>query len=91
VGNDTSNSKFKHLGNNKLLICQMTARNEVEGFIKPAWSFWEVLENLLSIINIHNETTKDPMKSLIHNSSLILARLMEELVSHASGAYVRLA
>jgi len=80
----------KQPGNSKLLICHMTARNEIEGFLKSEWSFWEVLENLLSIINVNNEASTQPLKALVHNSSMILARLMEELVSHASGAYVRM-
>jgi len=66
----------------------MASRNDVEGFVKPSWSFWEVMQNLLTIINMDESAKYESIRVLIHNSSLLLAKLMEELVSHASGVYV---
>lgn len=66
----------------------MAARNDVEGFTKSEWTFWEVLDSVLDIINKDYGSSEPATKSLIHNSSILLARLMEELVSHASGSYV---
>ncbi len=67
----------------------MAARNDVEGFSRSEWTFWEVLENVLQVINHDNvKMESSATKSLVHNSSILLARLMEELVSHASGTYV---
>jgi len=85
---DDDGPKSRQSANNKLLVCQMATRNETEGFLRPEWTFWEVLENLLSIINLNNGSLQEPTKALVYNSSMILARLMEELVSHASGTYV---
>jgi hypothetical protein len=85
--NDDSPNKLR-LSKNQVLISQMASRNDVEGFIKSEWTFWEVLENILDIINKDHGKLEPAAKSLVHNSSILLARLMEELVSHASGSYV---
>lgn len=85
---NTEGGKLKQPANNRLLVGQMASRNDIEGFVKPTWSFWEVMQNLLTIINIDDSSKKESTLVLIHNSSLLLAKLMEELVSHASGVYV---
>lgn len=85
---NTEGGKLKQPANNRLLVGQMASRNDMEGFVKPTWSFWEVMQNLLTIINMDETYKNDSTVVLVHNSSLLLAKLMEELVSHASGVYV---
>jgi len=69
----------------------MTARNNEDGFVKPLWSFWEVLTNLLTIVNIdEKEDAQGNFTNLISNSSLLLSKLVEELVAHSAGIYVSL-
>lgn len=85
---NTEGGKLKQPANNRLLVGQMASRNDIEGFVKPSWSFWEVMQNLLTIINLDDSAKNESTLVLIHNSSLLLAKLMEELVSHASGVYV---
>lgn len=87
---NTEGGKLKQPANNRMLVGQMTSRNDMEGFVKPTWSFWEVMQNLLTIINMDESDKNESTLVLIHNSSLLLAKLMEELVSHASGIYVSL-
>ena len=74
--------------NNRLLVGQMAARNGIEDFVKPKRTLWETLEHLLSIVGMEEKNLGNPMKKLIHACSMLLAKLMEELVSHASGIYV---
>jgi len=66
----------------------MSARNGIDEFIKPSWTFWEILEHILAIVDMDDKSHLNPMKKLIYNSSLLLAKLMEELASHAAGIYV---
>ncbi|CAG7827585.1 unnamed protein product [Allacma fusca] len=87
---NTEGGKLKQPANNRLLVGQMSARNGLDEFIKPKWTFWEVLEHFLTIIGMDEKNLLNPMKKLIHNSSLLLAKLTEELVSHASGIYTEL-
>lgn len=59
----------------------MAARNDVEGFSRSEWTFWEVLDSVLEVINRDHssETVVQPMvepaiKYLVHNSSILLGK-----------------
>ena len=81
--------KLKPPSNNRLLVSQMTSRFEADYvFTRMDWDFWETLQYLLKIMEECENKQNELEKAVVYNSSVLVGKLMEELVAHACGTYV---
>jgi len=85
---NTDGGKLKP--NNRLLIAQMTTRFETDNlFTRTGWDFWETLSYILQIVELAEGRDDEMGRAIVLHTSILIGRLMEELVSHACGTYVR--
>lgn len=67
----------------------MTLRFETDGlFTRVDWDFWETIYRILQLVDNAEDRYDEMGKGVILHSSILVGRLMEELVSHACGTYV---